>query len=150
MENEDFHDMLCELKNAGVEFLVIGAHALGAHGIIRGTLDFDIWVRPTEENARRIWSALISFGAPMGRIEEKDFVTPGLIYQIGVAPNRIDILNTISGVDFEEAWNNRIEAEVFGVAAHVIGRDELLKNKRATDRPKDRNDADDLENNQTR
>ena len=86
--NQDFHDMLCELKNAGAEFLVVGAHALGAHGIIRGTLDFDIWLRPSPENAQRVWQGLIAFGAPLGDIEQHEFSKPGLAYQIGVTPNR--------------------------------------------------------------
>lgn len=148
--SQDFHDMLCELKNAGAEFLVVGAHALGAHGIIRGTLDFDIWLRPSQENAERVWQALTTFGAPLGGVEQHEFSKPGLVYQIGTAPNRIDLMNIVSGVDFEEAWQNRIEAEVFGVNVSVIGRAELLKNKRAADRPKDRQDADDLENGRTR
>ena len=120
--SKDYRDMLCELRNAGAEFLVVGAHALGAHGIIRGTLDFDIWVRPTSANAQCVWCALGEFGAPMHNIVAGDFETSGLILQIGVTPNRIDLMTTISGVAFENAWQNRIEVAVFDQTVPVIGR----------------------------
>ncbi len=148
--SQDFHDMLYELRHAGVEFLVVGAHALGVHGIIRGTLDFDIWVRPSEDNARRIWAALTAFGAPLAQVENHEFAKAGLVYQIGVTPNRIDLMNSITGVAFEKAWENRVEASVFGVDVYVIGRNELIQNKRATNRPKDQEDVKDLENDRTR
>lgn len=143
--NKDFHDMLCALKNAKVEFLVVGAYAMGAHGVVRATLDFDIWIRASKENAQRVWSALIEFGAPMSQVHRKDFETPGIVFQVGVAPNRIDLLTFLSGLNFDQAWPNRLEAEVFGVAVPVIGRSELITNKQATGRPKDQIDADDLQ-----
>lgn len=148
--SDDYRDMLCALKNANAEFLVVGAHAVGAHGIIRGTLDFDIWVRPTPENAERVWAALLDFRAPLGDVQPADFVNPDLIFQIGVTPNRIDIVTRISGVNFDEAWESRIEADVLGIKSPVIGREHLIRNKRAVARPKDISDADDLENGRCR
>jgi len=108
----DYRDMLFALRAAGVEYLVVGAHALGAHGIVRASLDFDIWVRPTPANAERLWNALIEFGAPLSQITKADFNDNGTIFQIGVAPYCIHLMTSVSGVEFEAAWKNRIEAKV--------------------------------------
>ena len=148
--SDDYHDMLCALKNANVEFLVVGAHALGAHGIVRGTLDFDIWVRPSPDNAKHLWNALVEFGAPMDHIEPADFEKPDLVLQIGVAPNRIDLMTSITAVDFSTAWKNRIEVNMHDLAVPVIGKQQLIRNKRATHRPRDLEDADDLEHDRTK
>jgi hypothetical protein len=129
--------MLCALKSAQVEFLLIGAYALGAHGISRGTNDIDIWVRPSRENSERLWRALIEFGAPLEQVTPQDFASPRYDFQIGIPPNRIDIATVISGVDFEEAWQNKIEGEVLGIKVWVIGRAELMRNKEASGRDKD-------------
>lgn len=129
--------MLNALNDAGAEYLVVGAHALAAYGPPRSTGDFDIWVRPTRENATRVWAALETFGAPRQRLTVDDFVAPNSVYQIGVAPNRIDILTSIDGVEFEDSWKNRKQIQINGIEVSVIGREELLKNKRATGRPKD-------------
>lgn len=137
MLNKNFRDMLNALNDAGAEYLVVGAHALAAYGPPRSTGDFDIWVRPTRENATRVWAALETFGAPRQRLTVDDFVAPNSVYQIGVAPNRIDILTSIDGVEFEDSWKNRKQIQINGIEVSVIGREELLKNKRATGRPKD-------------
>ena len=129
--------MLSALNDAQAEYLVVGAHALAAYGPPRATGDFDIWVRATEENAPRVWAALEKFGAPRQRLSLKDFTTPNCVYQIGVAPNRIDILTSIDGVEFDQAWPNRTHITLDGVDVPIIGRAELLRNKRATGRPKD-------------
>lgn len=143
--NKDFHDMLCALQSAKADFMVVGAYALGAHGIIRGTLDLDIWVRPSAENAQRVFAALADFGAPLHDVTPADFDHPGVIFQVGVKPNRIDLLTRLSGVSFDQAWENREEGEVFGVKVPVIGRQDMIVNKRASGRVKDLSDADDLE-----
>jgi len=129
--------MLSALNDSGAEYLVVGAHALAAYGPPRATGDFDIWVRPTEENAELVWAALEKFGAPRRRLKKTDLHTPDNVYQIGVAPNRIDILTSITGVEFDEAWRNRKQMQINGISVAVIGRDQLLKNKRATGRAKD-------------
>jgi hypothetical protein len=139
--NPNFRDMLCALYDENVEFLVVGAYALSAHGLPRATGDLDIWVRPTAENAGRIWRALDRFCAPLSKLRVEDFCDPDLVFQIGVAPYRIDLLTSITGVSFEEAWQARIFFQVDGRAIGVLSRDDLLRNKRSTARPKDLADA---------
>ncbi|HEX9160120.1 MAG TPA: nucleotidyltransferase [Thermoanaerobaculia bacterium] len=145
--NRDFDEMLRELSDAGVEFVVVGAHARAAYGEPRATKDLDIWVRPSAENARRVVAALAKFGAPMHEVSERDFAAPGLTYQIGVAPYRIDILTELTALTFDEAWNNRSEADFGGGRYPVIGKREFVVNKRATGRPQDLADADHVEKN---
>lgn len=139
--NQDFLDILSALSAAGAEYLVVGAHALAAHGYPRATGDLDIWVRPNSANAARVWRAIEQFGAPRRNISREDFHTPDTVFQIGIAPSRVDILTSISGVEFDEAWRKRVPTAVEGVSFSVLGRDELLINKRATGRPKDLADA---------
>jgi hypothetical protein len=129
--------MLNALNDAGAEYLVVGAHALGAYGQPRATGDFDIWIRTTPENVDRVWVALETFGAPRRKLTKSDLCTPDNVYQIGVAPYRIDIVTSITGVEFEDAWVNRNQTTIDGIRVAVISRDDLLKNKRATGRPKD-------------
>ena len=143
--NRDFSDMLFALSAEGVEYLVVGAYALAAHGLPRATGDIDIWVRPTRENAARLWRALARFGSPLATVSEEDFTRPGTVFQIGVAPNRIDILTHIDGVSFEDAWPRRVVQPVEGADVPVIGRADLVRNKRATGRTRDLADAEQLE-----
>jgi predicted nucleotidyltransferase len=137
--NDDFRDLLVELADAGVEFVIVGAFALAFHGAPRASGDIDLFVRPTRENAGRLLEALARFGAPLASagVSQDDFVRPGMVYQIGLPPRRIDLLTEISGVAFEEAWASREAAEVDGRPVHLIGRDAFLKNKQASGRPKD-------------
>jgi hypothetical protein len=143
--NRDFAEMLGALCDQRVEFLVVGAYALAAHGLPRSTGDIDLWVRPTRENAARVWQALQAFGAPLFNLTQEDLEEPGIVFQIGLPPNRIDILTRISGVEFEEAWGNRLEIQVEGRPIPVLGRQELVKNKQASGRPKDLLDVQALE-----
>lgn len=108
MLNPDFKDILSCLKDEGVDFIIVGAYALAGHGFPRATGDIDIWVRNSSENAKKTLQALLKFGAPATGISEADFTTPDLILQIGVEPSRIDLMTTISGVDFEAAWEERV------------------------------------------
>ena len=142
--NQDFVEMLSALSEAGADFLLIGAHALAAHGRPRATGDLDIWVRPTHENASRVWAALLRFGAPLHEISLADLRTPGVVFQIGLVPSRIDLLTSISGVEFDDAWNNRITISVSGVTIPTIGREDLIRNKLAAGRPRDLADAAEL------
>lgn len=139
--NPDFRDMLSALNDAGVEFIVVGAYALAAHGNPRATGDIDLWVRPSVENAERVWQALRAFGAPTARVAMTDFATPDIVFQMGAAPRRIDILTSISGVDFEDAWSDRKAVIVDGLPIHVLSRHHLLANKKAAGRPKDAADV---------
>jgi hypothetical protein len=133
------------LRDAGAEYLVVGAHALAAHGRPRATGDLDIWVRPTAGNARRVHAALAAFGAPLDELTVEDLTQPDLIYQIGVVPARIDILTGISGVEFAEAWAGRMTIRIGELEVPVIGREALIRNKRAAGRPRDLADVAELE-----
>lgn len=133
--------MLSAFTEESVEYLLVGAFALAVHGHVRATGDIDLWVARSRDNAARAMSALARFGAPLGEIEARDFETPGIVFQIGVAPRRIDILTTIDAIEFEEAWSEREEVEVEGLRVPVISRRHLLRNKQATGRPKDRADV---------
>lgn len=137
--NEDFRDLLLEFADAEVEFLIVGAFAVAYHGVPRATGDMDVFVRPSSENAQRVFTALIRFGAPLSSagVAAKDFETPGIVYQIGQPPRRIDVLTEISGVSFDEAWGTRCTENLEGRVVHFIGRDQLLRNKKAAGRPKD-------------
>jgi len=135
--NPDFSDMLSALCGEGVEFLLIGAYAVAAHGLPRATGDMDIWIRRSDENAERTWRALIRFGAPISQLSKEDLKSDDLVYQIGIAPRRIDILTSIEGVEFDEAWPDRKLSKVGGHVIPVIGRTQLIKNKKAVGRPKD-------------
>lgn len=144
--NDDFRDLITTLVDADVEFLLIGAFAVAFHGAPRATGDLDVLVRPSEDNARRVFAALARFGAPLSSAElsESDLAQPGVVYQIGVPPRRIDILTKISGVSFDEAWGTRVEVEIESRTAYVIDREALLKNKRASGRSKDLADVERL------
>ncbi len=143
--NRDFAEMLAALSEAGADFLVIGAHAVAVHGRPRATGDLDLWVRPTRDNAVRVWAALVAFGAPLNDLTPDDLTSQDLVFQIGVAPNRIDLITTIGGVTFGEAWPRRISVELWGQLVPVIGREDLIRNKRAAGRPRDLADVAELE-----
>lgn len=145
--NEDFADVLRALHEAGADFVIVGAHALAAFGVVRATGDIDLFVRSTTENAERVYAALTVFGAPLAAhgITISDFAQEGWVYQLGLPPRRIDVLTSISGVSFDDAWASRVPLRLAGVDVFVIGRDALIRNKRAAGRPKDVLDADLLE-----
>lgn len=144
---EDWSDVLIEFLSAGVRFLVVGAHALAVHGVPRATQDLDVWVEPTPENAAKVWSALIAFGAPLQELEitVEDFRRPETVVQIGLPPSRIDVMTGVSGVsDFGAAWEDRVVREVSGSPIPFLGRATLLVNKRASGRLKDLADVEAL------
>jgi hypothetical protein len=143
--NRDFRDLLAEFNAQGVEYLVVGAHALAAHGHVRATKDLDVWVRPDAENAKRVLKALRAFGAPLHDLTEADLTTPGLVFQIGVPPVRIDVLTAIDGVEFVEAWPARMLTKFADQPVAVLSREHLIKNKRASGRTQDLADVERLE-----
>jgi len=143
--NRDFRDLLSAFNDRGVEYLVVGAHALAAHGHVRATKDLDVWVRPESANATRVIAALKGFGAPLQGLTEKDLAAPGLILQIGVPPVRIDVLTAIDGVEFEEAWEARLRTRVADLEVTVISKEHLIRNKRAAGRLQDLADVERLE-----
>ena len=143
--NQDFVDLLRAFAAHDVRCLIVGAYALALHGRPRATGDLDVWVDATPENATRVMAALKAFGAPLEQIDEADFSRPGVVYQLGVAPGRIDILTELTGLTFEEAWPGRLRHPFGDVQADFIGRETFLRNKRATGRAKDLGDIEGLE-----
>ena len=144
---EDFRDLLIELHDAGAEFVLLGGHAVAYHGHPRATKDLDVLVRASPGNAARVYKALAAFGAPLSLFEvgEADFATYDGVLQIGLPPRRIDILNRVDGITFDEATAGQESFEVEGRRIPVIGLPALLKNKRAAAREQDLADIKALE-----
>jgi len=145
--NDDFRDVLARLLESGARFLVVGAHALAAHGVPRATGDLDIWIARDPANAQRTWEALVRFGAPVAALglSAADFTKPDAVVQIGLPPRRIDILTDVTGLSFETAWPNRLPRPVAGLDVPFLGRHDLIANKRATGRHRDLADIEALE-----
>ncbi|MEM6955442.1 MAG: hypothetical protein AAF645_07120 [Myxococcota bacterium] len=143
----DYLDLLRELSSAGADYLLIGGWAVAVHGHGRATDDMDVWVRPTRENAERVYSALVAFGAPLPSegLDSGMFASPRYGYRMGRKPLLIEVLTTIDGVEFEEAALESIQVTIGSLTVPVIGREALLKNKRAAGRPKDLADIEALE-----
>lgn len=141
---KDYRDILAEFVHGGVEFVVVGAWAMAAHGHHRGTKDIDLFVRPTPANAVKVVRALAAFGAPLGELRADDFAAAGLVFQVGVR-DRVDVTTTIDGVDFDAAREHQVAIRFGGLAVPVIGLDALITNKRASGRPQDLVDVDALE-----
>lgn len=145
MLNEDYRDMLRSLAAEKVRFLLVGAYALAAHGYPRATLDIDIWVMPSSENAAAVLRALHRFGSPIHNLTQTDLQTDGTIFQIGVAPRRIDIITSISGLQFDEAFARSMAVDIEGIEVHIPSVADMIRNKRASGRTKDLADAEALE-----
>jgi len=142
--NPDFRDLFAALNDVQAEFLIVGGYALAVHGVPRFTKDLDVWIRADEPNALRVWKALDAFGAPFGLLKLEDLSAPGIIFQMGVPPNRIDIITGIDGVTFEEAWGQRVHSAYGDQPVMVIGIEDLIRNKAATGRPQDALDVETL------
>ena len=142
--HQDFLDLLRAFIDRNVRFLVVGAYALAVHGRPRATGDLDVWVDPTPENAANVMAALEQFGAPTAQVRTADFSRPGIVFQMGLPPVRIDVLTELSGLTFGEAWSTRTRAAFGPLMADVIGRDAFIKNKRATGRARDLGDIEAL------
>jgi hypothetical protein len=142
--NPHFVEILKAFRDEAVEFLVIGAHALAAHGHVRATLDIDLWVKASRDNAGRTWRALQRFRAPLSKMHVEDFAEPEVLYQIGLPPSRIDIMTSVTGLEFDAAWPNRVTATFGDVTAPVLGLDDMRKAKRAAGRLKDLADLEEL------
>lgn len=147
--NPDFKDLFRILNEESVEYLVAGAHAVIYFSEPRYTKDLDIWVNPTPQNATRVWRALTNFGAPLTGVTPSDFHDPDLIYQIGVEPNRIDIIMGVLGVEFSGAWKAREQSSYGGVPINIMGRKALISAKEAAGRPQDQLDLQKLRDTET-
>ena len=143
--NPDFRDLFSIFNDERVEYLVAGAHAVIYFSEPRYTKDLDVWVHATRENAARVYRALSRFGAPLKHIAVEDFCDESLIYQVGIEPNRIDVIMGVAGVSFDDAWRDRVESTYAGVPIHIMGRDSLVKAKRAAGRKQDLLDLEKLE-----
>jgi hypothetical protein len=133
------------LNDAGARCLLVGGYALAVHATPRFSKVIHVWIEPTAENAARVMDALRAFGAPLGAVSAADLARPGIVFQIGVPPNRIDLMTSIDGVGFDEAWRDRVSTSYGDQTIAVIGRQHLIANKRATGRAQDALDADLLE-----
>jgi hypothetical protein len=142
--NKDLREFVELLNSNGVEYLVVGAFAVAFHGYPRYTADLDLLIRPTAENAARTIKTLHEFGFASLGIRLHDLDSQGKVVQLGVKPNRIDLITSLSGVTFEEAWRARVSGDIEGVATEFIGAVELLRNKESTGRAKDLGDAEEL------
>lgn len=145
MLNSDFRDILFAFCEEKVEFMLVGAYAVAAHGLPRATGDIDLWIKCSDENASRVWKSLQKFGAPLSGFASEDLTTPGTVIQLGVTPRRIDILTQITAVEFAEAEPNRLIVNIEGIEVPVISLTDLLKNKKAVGRPQDEADVARLE-----
>ncbi len=144
MLNEDYKDMLRALCDENVRFMLVGAYALAAHGYPRATMDIDIWVMPSPENADAVTRALRRFGAPLDNLTKEDLLKDGTIFQIGVVPRRIDIITAASGLRFEPTYQNSISVNIEGIEVRIPSIEDLILNKNATGRTKDLADAEAL------
>lgn len=143
--NRDFRDLLSSFVGAEVRFLVVGAYALAYHGHVRATKDLDVWVDAGPANAGRVLVALEAFGAPVSDLSAKDLSNPDTVFQIGVEPRRIDIVCGVDGLKFDAAWEHRESLEIDGLSIPVLGRRDLLVNKKAVGRLQDLADVEALE-----
>jgi len=144
--NRDFRDLFQCLNETGAKYLVVGAYAVIYHSEPRYTKDLDIWIEATPENAQKVWDALVKFGAPLGDLTVNDLSDSDIIYQMGVIPNRIDIMMDIEGVRFSEAWENRFASTYEDQPIYVLGRDDTIRAKRTSAREQDLLDVKRLEN----
>ena len=135
--NPDFRDLFAALNVAGARYLLVGGYAVAFHAQPRFTKDLDVWTDSDPENASRVYEALRQFGAPLHELTGADLARPGTIFQIGVPPNRIDVVTAIDGVAFAEAWPDRAQTTYGDQPVPVIGRRHLVQNKRASGRPQD-------------
>lgn len=142
---KDQIDLLSAFNDHGVEYLVIGGHAVNAYTQARFTKDLDVLIRSSEANAKAIFQALAQYGAPLAHVSVSDFVgKPEQYFQIGIEPDRIDILQDIPGVSFDEAWRDATVGSVEGLPVRFISREHLIANKLAAGRPRDLGDVDEL------
>jgi len=145
MLNKDYRDILSIFSEKKVKYLLVGAYAMAAHGFPRSTMDIDLFIKPDPDNAVVVVNALDEFGAPIGKLSADDLQKKDLIFQIGVAPRRIDILTSIDGIDFDEGFSRSVLINIEGIDVPVLSVPDIIFNKRTTGRMKDLADAETLE-----
>jgi hypothetical protein len=142
--NSDFKDLLKAFSEEEVRYLVVGGYAFAEHVEPRYTKDLDVWIERTVENVERVLAALLSFGAPLRELSKDDLLSPGTFYQIGLPPNRIDIITQLEEMDFAECWNRRKTGQIGELAVEYISATDLMENKKRTGRPHDLADLEHL------
>ena len=143
--NADYIDMLKCLNKAGVDYILVGGWAVNMYGYIRATVDLDIWILADPENAKKVYRAVAEFGAPVSEMKPEEFAEYGMIFQIGVAPCRVDIISKISGVSYADAVTRAVPKTIDGVNVRIISLEDLIANKKASGRAKDLADVEVLE-----
>ena len=143
--NADYVDMLRCLNKAGVDYILVGGWAVNMYGYIRATVDLDIWVLADADNAKKIYTAVAEFSAPVSHMKPEEFAEYGMIFQIGVAPCRVDIISKISGVSYTDAVTRAVPKIIDGIPVRIISLDDLIANKKASGRAKDLADVEVLE-----
>lgn len=140
--NSDFKELLKLFNDNAIKYLIIGDWAVTYHAEPRYTKDLDVWISTERTNAQAVFAALRAFGAPLSGMSADDFSQPGTFYQMGVPPVRVDVLMSVPGLEFEDAWSNRVAADFDGVPVNFISKADLIVSKRASGRPQDLIDAD--------
>jgi hypothetical protein len=143
--HRDFKELISLFNEEKVEFLLVGAHALALHGHPRFTGDMDLWVHASKANAKRVFTALARYGAPLNQTQASEFSKPGLVLQIGLPPMRIDILTSLTGLSWPGAWKRRCTTSLAGVDVSFLSVQDMITNKRAIGRHKDLADVELLE-----
>jgi Nucleotidyltransferase of unknown function (DUF6036) len=143
--NQDLKEFVESLNSMKVEYCIVGAHALAFYGLPRFTGDIDIVIRQNETNAVLVMETLRNFGFGDLGVSEQDFSTSGNVIQLGVAPNRIDLMTSLTGVNMEDVWQDRKAAKIDGIPTHILSKEHLIQNKKATGRPQDISDVAFLE-----
>jgi len=143
--NQDYRDMIECLQAEGVDFMLVGGYAVMLHGWPRTTFDIDFWILANPTNAAAVLRAVARFGAPLQGLTAEDFRRPGMVFQIGCEPQRIDIISAADGLDYADAVTRAVSMEIDGLPIKVLSLDDLIVNKRASGRPKDVADAAMLE-----
>lgn len=140
----DYKELLKILNKHQAKYLIVGAYAVAYYAEPRYTKDIDIWIESSPNNARKVYSALKKFGAPLENITLNDFTNENLMYQIGVAPVRVDIIMGLKGLNFEKAWENRTKTKLEGIKVNIVGLEELIKSKKKAKRAMNGRDLDSL------
>ena len=143
--NADYIDMLKCLNKAGVDYILVGGWAVNIYGYIRATVDLDIWILADAGNAKKVYAAVAEFGAPVAEMKPEDFAEYGMIFQIGVAPCRVEIISKISGVSYADAVTRAVPKTIDGIPVRIISLEDLIANKKASGRAKDLADVEVLE-----
>ncbi|MFY9825152.1 MAG: DUF6036 family nucleotidyltransferase [Thermoanaerobaculia bacterium] len=140
--SKDFEELFAFFNARKVKALIVGGFAVAFHAKPRFTKDIDLWIEPTPDNAARLLAALADFGFGSLSLTVEDFIHPGRIVQLGHPPNRVDLMTSVQGLEFEEAWENRVEGRYGDETVFYLGKADLMRNKELVARPQDRADLE--------